>query len=570
MFLRSLIDRARSTTEKKHQLRNQLLSMLLLRLVLYTLILLIAYIFHGSQFAFIFIPTNILLFVVFIVYLTSLFSAFFLLIFQGNLRAYGLGQILLDTFFVALLIFFSGSSNSTFTSVFFFPIVSGGLILPKKGGLLAASASTLLYGGLIFLETYGFYPSYLVHSINFPAFDPVVGLNHFAINGVSFFLAASISILFGMRLQKTEVALSASLKKYDRLATLYKRIFDNISTGIITIDSSGVITSANTAIQTITGLEPPSLLGQKLGDALPCLHLSVENQRLTTDFTKPSGIAVRLGYAFMDFVNDDSDISATSNNDKIITLKDISEIEKLERQVRQTEKLAAIGMMSASIAHDFRNPLTAISGSAQVLASEFARDKNVDVTNYELSNIIIRESDRLIGTIADFLKFSRPEHASCEWFSLKSCLEEAIQVLHAAPTWPSSVKICLDLGDATDIWADRSQMFTVFSHLIQNGLAFCPEDEERITIAAREISTSEAQKGNDAIEITITDNGTGIEPGQEDLIFEPFFTTRADGTGLGLAIVKQTIEEHHGEITVVNREHSGAQFTIHLPLPHQD
>ncbi|TKB09015.1 nitrogen regulation protein NR(II) [Desulforhopalus sp. IMCC35007] len=568
MLLRSLIDRARSTTEKKHHLRNQLLSMLLLRIVLYTLILLITYIFNGSQFAFIFIPANILLLLVFIIYLTSVFSAFFLLIFQGNLRTYGLGQILLDTFFVALLIFFSGSSNSTFTSVFFFPIVSGGLILPKKGGFLAASASTLLYGGLLFLETYGYYPSYLLQYINFPDFDPIVGLNHFAINGISFFLAALISTLFGMRLQKTEVALSASLKKYDRLATLYKRIFDNISTGIITIDSSGVITSANTAVQTITGIEPLSLLSQNLEDVLPCLKLSHQHQRLTTDFTKPSGIAVRLGYTFMDFINNDNDINTTDNNDKIITLKDISEIEKLEKQVRQTEKLAAIGMMSASIAHDFRNPLTAISGSAQLLASEFSRDKS-DVTNYELSNIIIRESDRLIGTIADFLKFSRPEHASCQWFSLKSCLDEAIQVLKAAPTWPTSVIISMDLGDATDIWADRAQMFTVFSHLIQNGLAFCPENEEKITITAQEISTDQAQNGNDAVEITIADNGTGIEHGQEDIIFEPFFTTRADGTGLGLAIVKQTIEEHHGQITVENRIDSGAQFTLRLPLPHQ-
>lgn len=570
MFLRSLIDRARATTKTHHILRNQLLSMLMLRIVLYTLILLMSFVFHGSQFQFIFVPQNLLLFLVFTIYTTSLFSAFFLLVFQGNLRAFGFGQNLLDTCFVAILIFFSGSSNSTFTSVFFFPIVAGGLILPKRGGILAAASSTLLYGGLLFLETYGLYPSYLVDFVRMPETSLFISLNLFTVNGLSFFLAALVSTLFGLRLQKTETALSASLIKYDRLATLYKRIFDNISTGIITIDSNGVITSANNAVHKITGLSAVDLSGELLCKTLPCLDLSFENQRLTTDFTKSSGITVRIGYAFMDIAKDENSPATEDLNDKIITLKDISEIEKLERQVRQTEKLAAIGMMSASIAHDFRNPLTAISGSAQVLASEFAGDANDNYTNYELSNIIIRESDRLIGTIADFLRFSRPEHASCEWFSLKSCFEEAIQVLKAAPTWSSSIQISLNLNNTLAIWADRKQMFTVFSHLIQNGLAFCPEGNELITISAAEITGNETKDGNDAVKISIGDNGSGVEAAQMDLIFEPFYTTRADGTGLGLAIVNQTIEEHHGHINVTNNEQSGALFTILLPIPRQE
>ena len=570
MYLKNLINKARTTTQKKHLLRNQLLSMLVLRIVLYTLILLISYIFHGSQFQFIFVPPNLLLFLVFTVYITSLFSAFFLLVFQGNLRTFGFGQNLLDTCFVALLIFFSGSSNSTFSSVFFFPIVAGGLILPKKGGILAATSSTLLYGSLLFLENSGFYPSYLVAYDKLPAVDPIMSLNHFAINGLSFFLAAVVSALVGIKLQKAEIALSASLKKYDRLAIIYKRIFDNISTGIITIDSDGTITSANNAVRKITGITPLSLVGEKLNEKLQCLELTFENQRLTTDFTKPNEITVRIGYAFMDIAKDDNNPNTGNHSDKIITLQDISELEKLERQVRQTEKLAAIGMMSASIAHDFRNPLTAISGSAQILAAEFTSSSNTNYTNYELANIIIRESDRLIDTIADFLRFSRPEHANYNWFSLHSCFEEAIQVLQAAPDWPSSISISLDLKPTIDIWADRKQMFTVLIHIIQNGLAFCPEGSEFIKIYATELHANETEDGNDAVEITITDNGTGIEEGQEDIIFEPFYTTRADGTGLGLAIVKQTIEFHHGRITVSNGKERGAVFTIRLPIPHQE
>ncbi len=159
---------------------------------------------------------------------------------------------------------------------------------------------------------------------------------------------------------------------------------------------------------------------------------------------------------------------------KIVTLRDISEIEKLEQQVRQAEKLAAIGMMSASIAHDFRNPLTAISGCAQIMAKEFSAAGTKNYANFELTNIIQREANRLISTIADFLKFSRPEHCHCNWFSLSSCLDEVLQVLKADPTWPATVEIDLDFKGPIDIWADEKQMFTVFNHFIQNGLAFCP------------------------------------------------------------------------------------------------
>lgn len=113
-------------------------------------------------------------------------------------------------------------------------------------------------------------------------------------------------------------------------------------------------------------------------------------------------------------------------------------------------------------------------------------------------------------------------------------------------------------------------MFTVFSHLIQNALAFCPDGSEKIEIQADEIHTQEAGNSKEAVLITIADNGTGVSEGQEDLIFEPFYTSRADGTGLGLAIVKQTIEEHHGQISVTNRAPTGAVFCIRLPVPSQE
>jgi two-component system sensor histidine kinase PilS (NtrC family) len=564
MDLSTLIGRARNTISVNQILRNQLLWMLVLRIVLYTLLLAITYVFRGTQFDVIILPSNLLLLLLLIVFLTTIFSAFFLLIYQGNLRKFGFGQNLLDTFFVALLVFFSGSSQSIFTSVFFFPIVAGGLILPRKGGLVAAASATLLYGTILFLEVYGLFPAYLRDYLWITSPNPMVIFNHFAVQGLTFFLAAILSALFGVRLQKTETALSDSLKNFDRLAILYKQIFDNISTGIITIDANNLITSANNAIEKITGLPHTNLIGCKLETAFPSLDLSGDSNRLTTDFIKSDGNKVRLGYSHINIEHSDAEYLSQEPPYKIITLKDISEIEQLERQLRQTEKLAAIGMMSASIAHDFRNPLTAISGSAQVLANEFSSGGSENYSNFQLTTIILRESNRLIETIGDFLRFSRPEVANCSWFSLRGCIEEVLQVCKSDPAWPESAQILCDFNRTLDIWADEKEMFTVFTHLIMNGLAFCPPGKECIAIQAREVKNKEQQE---AIEISIHDNGPGIAKEKREQIFEPFFTTRAEGTGLGLAIVKQTITEHHGSIEVSCGQKGGAIFTIMLPLP---
>lgn len=569
MDFSTLLERARNTVSTDQLLRNQLLWMLLLRIILYTLLLAVSYFFSNAQIDVIVLPANLFILLLLFVYLLTIVSAFRLLSYTGSLRQFGFIQTLIDSCLAAVLIFFSGSSSSIFTSVFFFPIIAGGLILPRKGGLIAAAAATLLFGTILFLERYGLYPAYLMEYLQHSTASPTVILNSFSVHGLTFFLAAILSALFSKRLLRTENALSDSLKNFNRLAILYKQIFDNISTGIVTIDGQGTITSANAAVKKIIGsdIPPQALVGKKLADVFPRIELTTENHRLTTDFHKDDGSTVRIGYAHMVILGTEKERQQAEPLHKIITLRDISEIEKLEQQVRQTEKLAAIGMMSASIAHDFRNPLTAISGSAQVLAKEFAAEGAKSYANFQLTNIIQREANRLITTIADFLRFSRPEHCHCNWFSLRSCLDEVLQVLRADPAWPSSAQILLNFKGTIDIWADEKQMFTVFNHLIQNGMAFCPVGKERIIISAREVSPA---AGQEALEIVIEDNGPGVDEGKKEQIFEPFFTTRADGTGLGLAIVKQMLEEHHGGIRAENGAAGGAIFTLQLPLPQSD
>ncbi len=560
-----------STTNVDNLLRNQLFWLLSLRVILYTLLLAISYIFQDSRFNITIVPSNLLFLFLAVVYTSTIVSVVYLRKTSDNLRRFGFIQTLLDTCFVSLIVFSSGTSKSNFTTAYFFPIIAGGLILPRKGGMVAAAAASLQYGGLLILELYKFYPSYLKSYHFFTPGNIMVSINQFAVHGLIFFLAALLSALFGMRLKKTETALTYSLEKFDQLSLLYKQIFDNITTGILTIDHNTNITSANNAIEKITGHKAQNLIGKNLDDIFPNLILKKENHRQTTEYYRNDGKKLRLGYSHM-LIEQGAHNGPELGSDKIITLRDITELEQLERQVRQSEKLAAIGMMSASIAHDFRNPLTAISGSAQVLADEFTTGEKSDSINYELATIILRESNRLIDTIGEFLKFSRPESVKPDWFSLQSCFDEVLQVLRAGNEFPATTIVDLQFDSTIDIWGDEKQMFTVFSHLLQNSISFCPEGEERLRVTAKETAPVDEEE---QLVITISDNGTGITETEPEQIFEPFYTNRADGTGLGLAIVKQIITEHQGSITVANEGlhnnngQKGARFTITMKVPRQ-
>jgi two-component system sensor histidine kinase PilS (NtrC family) len=553
---------------------NQLLWMLFLRVVLYTLILGVsAYLQSGNFNVIVLPPTHLFIFIIF-VYTTSIASGFIFLQTDINTRSFGLNQILLDTFVVSILIYYTGGSASIFSPIYFFPIISGGLILPRLGGLIAAGAATLQFALVLILEYNQIFPAFL----KVPFYDngqaSLATLNLFAVYGLIFFLAAILSSLFAGRLRKTEDALSDSEREYDQLSLLYKQIFDDISTGIITTDSDNRITSVNNAATLITGYSLDDLLHNDFHLFFPNVTFSTKGSRHSAELIRKNNKRTRIGYSYANLqpsqaINDgpEDDGIDLCENCKIITIQDISEVERLEKQMQQAEKLAAIGRMSAGIAHDFRNPLTAISGSAQILANDIKLTSSSEKqVNLELINIILRESRRLSNTVSDFLKFARPEHAEKDWFSLKRCLDEVIEVAKLAPTWPMTIQLKISTEEVVDVWADQYHLFTILNHLLQNALAFASAGKEQISIKAKEYEEND-QPGK--IELTVEDNGPGIEPGREERIFEPFYTKRVDGTGLGLAIIKQMIEEHNGTIAVSASSLGGAKFTVCLPLPRE-
>lgn len=470
---------------------------------------------------------------------------------------FGYLQIFLDTILVTLLVFFTGGSQSVFIGVYFFPIVMGAFMLFQRGGLLFAALCTLFHGVLLVLEYYSISSRPPLSDAS-PLLSFNIVLHYFSIHGLTFFLVAILSAMLSTRLQKTEAELFRTVHDYDRLFFLYKQIFDDISTGIITVDEANRVTSFNHAAELITGYLVTDLLGQDINEKFPDLKpISTEAGRPVIHITRSNGEIIPLGYSWARLNMPDN-----RENCRVYTLQDLSRIREMEVRVQQAEKMATIGEMAAGIAHELRNPLAAISGAAQLLH----KDLQDEPVNRRLFNIILRECDRLEQTVAEFLLFSKPVVPEKEWFSLAASAREALDILHQNQKWSVFPVVEVEIPDTLDCWADPQLLRQVFLNLISNSINACQNSEQgRISIRGRESSASDAEAP--CVEFQVVDNGCGIPEKVLDKIFIPFFTTRENGTGLGLAIVQQIVESHGGSIFADNREQGGARLTVRLPLP---
>lgn len=537
------------------RLRRQVKWLLLVRVTLLSFLLGISSLLNIGDPVLNIPPFSTVLSFIIVIYLFSIASA----VLAGRLRRFttlAYIQIFTDSVLTSVIVYYSGGSHSIFTFVYFFPVISGSLLLFKQGGFVLATFSTLNYG-IILSSEYTYLASQLPSPLlQNPASNPTILLQNLSVYGLSFYLVAILSGVLAERLRQTEDALSRTSHDYDLLSQLYKQIFDDISSGIITVDAFGVVSSFNRAAEEITGYLAGEFLGRNLDLLSPGFQPTVENsQRQTLIITRKDKKEIPVGYSWAKLNMPDSGDDA-----RVYTLQDLSKIRKMEEQVRQSEKMAAIGEIAAGIAHEFRNPLAAMSGAAQILAEEMGSSP----TNRSLLNIVTRECSRLEESIGDFLLFSKPSVPEKIWVSLKGRIDESWAIIKQGAVVRDSLRLSVDIPENLDCWADPRQLTQVFLNLIHNACMAMEMDGGTVFISAREESE---KTGKAIINIQVRDTGCGISDNLIEGIFDPFFTTRENGTGLGLAIVRQLIEGHGGRIEVSSSEGDGTAFTFTLPLP---
>lgn len=224
--------------------------------------------------------------------------------------------------------------------------------------------------------------------------------------------------------------------------------------------------------------------------------------------------------------------------------------------MRQADRLAAIGRLSANIAHEIRNPLASVSGAIEVLA----RDIPSDPTRERLVEIVLSESARLNQLISDFLEYARPAPLVPTEVNASRVLDDVLVLLEHRRL-PDHLKVVREYDERLLVRADPQQLRQAIWNLCLNAVQSMPEGGE-LRVAGRLL---DGRGGPTRVQIGIADTGYGIAETDLPHIFEPFYSTKPEGSGLGLAMVYRVVQEHGGEIDVRSTVRGGTTFTLSLP-----
>jgi signal transduction histidine kinase len=339
---------------------------------------------------------------------------------------------------------------------------------------------------------------------------------------------------------------------------LSEAVTSNMPSGLLLVNASGLISSANPAAE--AALEIRSLPFRKYTEVFGpesrvarmiegCLADGMTFRREEVEYTTPSRELRQLGVTISPIPNKPGEVSGV-----LCLLTDLTELAGLQKQIQMKESLAALGELSAGIAHEFKNALATISGYAQMIRSESEKG---DV--WENADRILHQTRAITHVVTEFLKFARPLSLAAEDVQLASMVERlATEIRDAHPDVNVSVE-----GEFTEISGDEALLRQALLNLARNAA----EAAAGQTFGGRVALHGSLEHGpsGPAQRISITDNGAGISSESLPKIFVPFYTTKAQGTGLGLAIVQKIVVQHGGSVEARNLSEGGAEFIVWLP-----
>jgi signal transduction histidine kinase len=231
---------------------------------------------------------------------------------------------------------------------------------------------------------------------------------------------------------------------------------------------------------------------------------------------------------------------------------------EIEGQLRKAERLSAIGELGAVLAHEIRNPLASIKGTAEILKDDLRPGDR----KYEFLEILVKESERLNRVVEDFLRMARPQPVIMGNCDLMAELNNVITLV-SAEARKREVRLELKPAALPVIEGDPEKLRQAFLNIILNGLQATPPGG-RVTISVSHENAIDNKPG--WIELSFSDTGPGIEADKMERIFEPFYTSKEGGTGLGMAITRKIIEGHGGRIEVMSEPGAGADVRVRLPM----
>ena len=550
------------------ELSGRLQTLMLLR-VIFVSLLLGASIFiriKETQTYFGYIQTSHFLLIITIYILTFIYII--ILKYSKGLLWFAYFQLLVDTLFATAIMYVTGGIDSVFSFLYILTIFNGSIILYRKGGIIIASSSSILYGFLLDLQYYGIVHPLGARGIYATQYESFHLFYLILVNIAAFYLVAYLSSYLSEQARSSGVELKAKQIDIANLEVLNESIINSITSGLIALENDNKIILFNPAAEEIFGCRASPSFGRRIEEALPSLGDSLRDMQLLPGqgakkpppfidlpYGRPDGqrIHIRLSFSPLRF-------SLGGQEGRILIFQDMTEIKRIEEEMKKVEALALIGEFAAGIAHEVRNPLASISGSIQMLRDVLDR---TDV-NIRLMDIVSREIDRLNHLVNDFLVFARPRKASLQEFDLKSLILEALELFKNSQHWSEKLEVITGFDDSTKLKSDPEQIKQVLWNVFLNASEAMPDGG--LLCVATDLEPVALQPDQKRLRIVVRDTGCGFSEKALSQLFVPFFTTKEGGSGLGLPISKGIVEELGGAVWGSNHPEGGAQVTILLPV----
>ena len=459
-------------------------------------------------------------------------------------------QVVLDVLLVTGVVHVTGGPESGFAPLYILVVSAGALLLPLSGGVLIGALASMVY----FADLVWAFQGELHLDVGLQ-----IGL---------FTLVAILTGLVGDRLRRAGQALGAVESELRQLRLDTGDILATVATGVLTVDSDGRLAYANPAAEALLGLSASEWMGREVVTELDrrapgmgrVLQKALRERKPVGRFRTTrmrEGRAVRLGISTAVLERGpDSPPSATA------IFQDITDMELLDALNRRTERLEAVAALSASLAHEIKNPLASIRSAVE----QFTRPSLDDADRETLRRLVLSESDRLSRLLSEFLDYSGLRLATRQRVQVGEVVHGAVELVRQHPEAQDVALACSGLESREEVSGDPDLLHRALFNLLLNAVQFAGAGGRvRVSVEAGGPAYPRGTSIRSPLAVIISDSGPGVDPAVQDRIFEPFFSTRVGGSGLGLAVVYRAVEAHDGSIFVDRAEEGGAMFTIYLP-----